>query len=218
MGFGLLFIAFTMLFVVFGYQIDPATNLGFDILPDLLAYILIYRGLKNLKPYSKGFVYARMLTIPLMGLGAVTFVSQVIAMIGAQVPSVAKYWGVLSTIVDTVDTVSIPFLFFLLVNLCMGIETLAREVELPKVVTRAKIASFLSCAYFIGKLLVGILPLPNIVQWLMGILSFVVYFVYLYLLFSCYMRIVYADEPPKQMFNPLFHLLDKSKKKDSDSK
>lgn len=218
MGFGLLFIAFTMLFVVFGYQIDPANNLGFDILPDLLAYILIYRGLKNLKPYSKGFVYARLLTIPLLGLGAVTFTCQGIALAGKGVAAVAKHWGLLSTIVNTVDTVSIPFLFFFLFYLCMGIRELAGEVELPKVVTRAKIASLLSSTYFLGKLLIGILPLPNIVHWLVGILSFVVYFVFLYLLFSCYMHIVYADEEPKQMSLPLFNLLDKSKKKDSDQK
>lgn len=205
-----------MLIVPFGFQINA--DLGFDIFPDLLAYYLVFRGLKNLKPYSKGFVYARMLTIPLMGLSAVTLIAQGIAVLGTKVTSVAKYWDLLLSAINVVDTVAIPFLFFLLFYLCNGIQELADEVELPKVVRSAKIASLLSCTYLLGKLMIGILPLPNIVHWLVSVLTYIVYFVYLYLLFSCYMRIVYADEDPKPMFNPLFNLLDKSNKKDSDSK
>lgn len=218
MGFGLLFIAFSMLFVPFGIEIDKSLGLGFDILPDLLAYLLIFRGLKNLKPYSKGFVQARLLTIPLMGLSAVTLLSQGIAFLGTRVSAVAKYWSFLAEVGNVIDTVSIPLLFFMLFYLCNGIQELAGEVELPKIVMRAKIASFLSCSFLMGKLLIGILPLPNIVHWFVGILTYIVYFIYLYLLFSCYMHIVYADEDPKPMFNPLFNLLDKSNKKDSDSK
>ena len=218
MGFGLLFIAFSMLLIPFGIEIDKALGLGFDILPDLLAYLLIFRGLKNLKPYSKGFVQARLLTIPLMGLSAVTLLSQGIALLGTKVAAVAKYRSILAEVGNVVDTVSIPFLFFMLFYLCNGIQELAGEVELPKIVMRAKIASLLSGTFLMGKLLIGILPLPNIIHWLVGILTYIVYFTYLYLLFSCYMHIVYADEDPKPMFNPLFNLLDKSNKKDSDSK
>ena len=207
-----------MLLIPFGIEIDKALGLGFDILPDLLAYLLIFRGLKNLKPYSKGFVQARLLTIPLMGLSAVTLLSQGIALLGTKVAAVAKYRSILAEVGNVVDTVSIPFLFFMLFYLCNGIQELAGEVELPKIVTRAKIASLLSGTFLMGKLLIGILPLPNIIHWLVGILTYIVYFTYLYLLFSCYMHIVYADEDPKPMFNPLFNLLDKSNKKDSDSK
>ena len=218
MGFGILFIAFTMLIFPFGFQIDQTLGLGFDIFPDLLGYFLVFRGLKNLKPYSKGFVQARLLTIPLMGLSAVTLIAQGLAFAGMQVSAIAKYWKTLQSVINVVDTVSIPFLFVMLFYLCNGIQELADEVELPKIVRRAKIASLLSSTYLLGKLMIGILPLPNIVHWLVGILTYIVYFVYLYLLFSCYMHIVYADEDPKPMFNPLFNLLDKSNKKDSDSK
>ena len=207
-----------MLLIPFGIEIDKPLGLGFDILPDLLAYLLIFRGLKNLKPYSKGFVQARLLTIPLMGLSAVTLLSQGIALLGTKVAAVAKYWSILAEVGNVVDTISIPFIFFMLFYLCNGIQELADEVELPKIVTRAKIASLLSGTFLMGKLLVGILPLPNIVHWFVGILTYIVYFTYLYLLFSCYMHIAYADEDPKPMFNPLFNLLDKSNKKDSDSK
>ncbi len=222
MGFGLLFIAFTMLIVPFGLEIDKALGLGVDIFPDLLAYLLVFRGLKNLKPYSKGFVQARLLTIPLMGISAVTLVAQGIAFVSKftdmKAAALTKLWGTLSTVCNVVDTLTIPFLFFMLFYLCNGIQELADEVELPKIVSRAKIASLLSSTFLLGKLMVGILPLPNIVHWLVSLLTYIVYFVYLYLLFSCYMHIVYADEDPKPMFNPLFNLLDKSNKKDSDSK
>ena len=218
MGFGILFIAFTMLFLPFGFQIDAELGLGFDIFPDLLAYYLVFRGLKNLKPYSKGFVQARLLTIPLMGLSVATLAAQGVAFAGTRVSALAKYWETLLSVINVVDTISIPFLFFMLYFLCTGIQELANEVVLPKIVRRAKIASLLSSTYLLGKLMIGILPLPNIVHWLVGILTYIVYFVYLYLLFSCYMHIVYADEDPKPMFNPLFNLLDKSNKKDSDSK
>ena len=218
MGFGLLFIAFTMLIFPFGFQINADLGLGFDIFPDLLAYYLVFRGLKNLKPYSKGFAQARLLTIPLMGLSAVTLCAQGIAFVGTKVSAVAKYWSILAEVGNVVDTVSIPFLFFMLYYLCTGIQELAGEVELPKIVKRAKIAAFLSSTYLIGKLCIGVLPLPAIIHWLVLLLTYVVYFTYLYLLFSCYMHIVYADEEQKKTFNPLFNLLDKSNKNDSDRK
>lgn len=218
MGFGLLFIAFSMLFVPFGFQIDPTTNLGFDVLPDLVAFLLIFRGLKNLKPYSKGFVQARYLTIPLMGLGAVTLAAQGIAFAGTKLSSLAKYWSLISSFCNIVEILTIPFLFFLLYYLCTGIQELAGEVELSKIVKRAKGAALLSSTYLIGKLCIGVLPLPAIIHWLVLLLTYIVYFTYLYLLFSCYMHIVYADEEPKNTFNPLFNLLDKSNKKDSDRK
>lgn len=218
MGFGILFIAFSMLFVPFGFQIDVDTNLGFDILPDLLAYFLIFRGLKNLQPYSKGFVRARQWTFPLMGLSAITLAAQAIAFAGKEVASIAQSLNTISTVVNTVEIVSTPFLIFMLYYLGIGIRELAGEVELPKIVARANIATFLSSTYLLGKLLIGLLPLPNLIHWLVLLLTYIVYFTYLYLLFSCYMHIVYADEEPKTIFNPLFNLLDKSNKKDSDQK
>lgn len=214
MGFGLIFVGYTML-LTWGYRIDPNLALGFDILPDLLGYYLIFRGLRGLKPYSKGFVHARLLMIPLMAAGGVTLLSQALALAGEWAGALVAYRKLLATVISVVDTVSIPLLFFLHVYLCQGIRELAAEVDLPKVVFRSKLAVIFSSVFYLGKLLGGLLPLPYALQWVIALLTYVVYFYTLFLLYSCYMHIVYADETPRQMFNPLFSLLDK-KKRDSD--
>lgn len=214
MGFGLIFVGYTML-LTWGYKIDASLALGFDILPDLLGYYLIFRGLRGLKPYSKGFVHARLLMIPLMAAGGVTLLSQALALAGEWAGALVAYRKLLATVISVVDTVSIPLLFFLHVYLCQGIRELAAEVDLPKVVFRSKLAVIFSSVFYLGKLLGGLLPLPHAVQWVIALLTYVVYFYTLFLLYSCYMHIVYADETPRQMFNPLFSLLDK-KKRDSD--
>lgn len=214
MGFGLLFVGYTML-LTWGYGIDPSLALGFDILPDILGYYLIYRGLRSLKPYSKGFVYARLLMLPLMAAGGITFLSQVLALAGKWFSPLIACRELLAAVISVVDTISIPLLFFLHIYLCQGIRELAAEVELPKVVFRSKLAVIFSSVFYLGKLLGGLLPLPYAIQWGIALLTYVVYFYTLFLLYSCYMHIVYADETPRQMFNPLFSLLDK-KKRDSD--
>ena len=215
MGFGLLFAGYTML-LVWGMAIDPSIGLGFDILPDLVAYLLFWKGLHGLRPYSKNFVYARYLTIPLLAAGGITFAAQSVALLGKFVPAIAKHWELLLTVINTVDTISVPLLLFFHAYLCLGIRELAAEVELPKIVSRTKVAIVLSSVYYFGQLLVGMVPLPGFIHMMLVLLTFIVYFYYLYMLYSCYMHIVYADEEPKEVFNPLMSLLEKMKKKDSD--
>lgn len=214
MGFGLLVIGYATM-QVWGLEIDPDLRIGFDILPDLLGYILFFKGLSGLRPYSKGFVLARFISFPLMILGGVTFAAQTVALLGTWVPEIAAHWSLMQTINAIVETVSTPLLFFFHIYLCQGICELAAEVELNKVVSRSKIAMCLSSVYYLGMLIAGIAPLPGAVMWVITLLHYIVYFYYLYLLYSCYMHIVYADEEPKEVFNPLVSLLEKIKKSDS---
>lgn len=214
MGFGLLVVGYTTM-LVWGLMIDPDIGLGFDILPDLLGYVLFFVGLRGLRPYSKGFALARIITFPMMILGGVALAAQSIALLGMWVPSIQEYWGLLQTVIEIVTTVSTPFLFFFHLYLCKGIGELAAEVELSKLVSRSKIAAFLSSIFYAGQLLAGIIQLPLVMIWYFAIMTYVVYFFYLYLLYSCYMHIVYADEEPKEVFNPLVSLLEKIKKSDS---
>lgn len=217
MGFGLLFTGYTLL-LVWGLTIDANMGLGFDILPDLLGYLLFFKGLQGLRPYSKGFAFARYLTFPLLITGSVTFAAQGVALIGKWVPAVAEHWGVLLTVINTVDTISIPLLFFFHIYLFRGIRELAAEVELPKIVFRSKLATAFAAFFYLGKLIGGLLPLPGILQWVILLLTFVVYFYTLFLLYSCYMHIVYADETPKESSHPLSRMLDKIKDPNSSSK
>ena len=217
MGFGLLVVGYATL-MTWGLKIDPDLMIGFDILPDLLGYILFFKGLSSLRPYSKGFVLARFITFPLMILGGVTFAAQAAALLGTWVPEVAAHWSLLQNLDAIVETISTPLLFFFHVYLCQGIGELAAEVELNKVVSRSKIARCLSSVFYVGKLIAGIVSLPGAVIWVITLLHYIVYFYYLYLLYSCYMHIVYADETPKEVFNPLVRVLEKMKKNDSSSK
>ncbi len=208
MGFGLLVIGYATLFT-WGLQIDPKLGLGFDILPDLVGYLLFFKGLSSLRPYSKGFVLARWVTLPLAVLGGAILAAQTVALVGTWVPAIADYWKLIKSVISVIDTVSIPLLFFFHIYLCQGIRELAAEVELPKIVNRSKIAVLLSSVYYLGRLITGIVPLPGVVHWFIAVLSFVVYFFFIYILYSCYMHIVYADETPKESSHPLSRLLDK---------
>ncbi len=211
MGFGLLVVGYATM-LVWGLAIDPSIGLGFDILPDLLGYVLFFVALGKLRPYSKGFVLARFVTLPLMLLGGVTFAAQSVAVLGLWVPSISEYWSLIQDVISIGGTVSTPLLFFFHLYLCQGIRDLATEVELPKVVTRSKIAACLSSVFYLGQLLAGILSLPLLMLWFFAIMTYAVYFYYLFLLYSCYMHIVYADETPKEASDPLTRMLSKMKK------
>lgn len=211
MGFGLLVIGYATM-LVWGLAIDPSIGLGFDILPDIVGYILFFTALGKLRPYSKGFVLARFVTLPLMLLGLASLAAQGTAMLGLWVPSLSTHWNLLQNIISIIGTVSTPFLFFFHLYLCQGIRDLAAEVELPKVVTRAKIAACMSSIFYLGQLLAGVISLPLVMLWFFAVMTYVVYFYYIFLLYSCYMHIVYADETPKEVSNPLARMLDKMKK------
>ena len=215
MGFGLLFVGYTLL-LVWGIEIDPSIGLGFDLLPDLLAYLFFWIGLRGLRPYSKNFVYARYLTLPLIALGGVSFAAQGVSLIGTWVPALSKYWKVLLTVINTVDIICIPLLLFFHTYLCFGIRELAAEVELPKIVSRTKVAVVLSSVYYFGILFTSMVAVPVFVHATLALLTYIVYFYYLYLLYSCYMHIVYADEDPKDASDPLTLLFSKMKKNNSD--
>lgn len=216
MGFGLLVIGYATM-LTWGITISQDLGLGLDILPDLLGYLLFFIGLGKLRPYSKGFVLARLISIPLMILGGATLAVQSIALCGRWVPEIVPHWELLRSVDTIIATVSTPFLFFFHLYLCKGIGELAAEVELPKLVSRSRIAVYLAAVLYLGRLLAGIVSLPFIVLWFFTVMTYVVYFYYMYLLYSCYMHIVYADEEPKEVFNPLMRLLDKIKKNTSDS-
>ncbi len=215
MGFGLIFIGYALL-ITWGLQIDAATGLGLDILPDFVGYLLIYRGLKGLRPYSKGFVLARLLTLPLMVVGGAILGIQLFALCGRWIPDIRNLYSVLGTAAEWADILSLPLLCFFHIYLCQGIRELAAEVDLPKVIFRAKVVPLLSVVYSVGRLLMGVDLLPAIGMWLLLILQFVLYFYCLVMIYSCYMHIVYADETPEEAVHPLARLLNKFKAPDSE--
>lgn len=202
MGFGLLFIGYTMMLIV-GKSINLELGLGIDVLPDLLGYILFLLGLRNLRPYSKNFTFAWWLTIPLIAIGGVIFGSELLALFGLWQSSI-------SHLLTYVKFIHYPVLIFFHIYLCLGIKDLASEVGLPKIVRRSYTAMILVILRYLTELV-----LPSVVHMTVGLIfTLIVYFTYfymLYYLYSCYARIIYADEEPKSMPNPLMDLLEKRK-------
>lgn len=207
MGFGLLFIGYTFMLTV-GMQINPDLSLiwGLDALPDVIGYILFLFGLRNLRPYSKNFVFAWWLTIPLIAIGAV--------ILGAELISLAGFWqteidGLLSLILN----IHYPVLIIFHIYLCLGIKDLASEVGLPKIVRRSYTAMLLVVLRYLMEMVMPRATAYPLIAMIYALVPYIVYFYMLYFLYSCYARIIYADEEPKSFPNPLMKLLEKKQSK-----
>lgn len=205
MGFGLLFAGYTMMLVI-GPSINAELGLGLDAFPDVLGYVLFLLGLRNLRPYSKNFVFAWWLTIPLIAIGAVIFGAELIAYFGLWQTSIAS-------LLSYIDFIHYPLLVFFHIYLCLGIKELANEVGLPKIVRRSYTAMLLTTLYYLFRMLLPATTTYPIIALIALLLPFITYFYMLYYLFSCYARIIYADEEQKSLPNPLMTLLEKKKNK-----
>lgn len=204
MGFGLLFIGYTLMLTI-GMQIDPSLGLGLDALPDVLGYILFLLGLRNLRPYSKNFVFAWWLTIPLIAVGAVIFGSELIALAG--------FWQrPIAILLSYIDYIHCPLLVFFNIYLCMGIKELASEVGLPKIVKRSFTAMILTTLRYLAQMILPESTTSPIIASIVILLPVITCFYMLYYLYCCYARIIYADEEQKSIPNPLMMLLEKKNK------
>lgn len=205
MGFGLLFVGYLLMLTV-GMQINTELGLGIDILPDVLGYILFLLGLRKLRPYSKNFTFAWWLTIPLIAIGGVIFGSELIALFGF-------FQRPIAILLSYVNYIHYPLLVFFHLYLCLGIKELANEVGLPKIVKRSYSAMILTTVCYLMQM---VLPaqLPPAVAITALLIIYFSFFYMLYYLYSCYARIVYADEEPKPLIpNPLMKLIEKSQNK-----
>lgn len=205
MGFGLLFLGYTLLLTI-GKQINVELGLGIDVLPDVIGYILFLLGLRNLRPYSKNFTFAWYLTIPLIAIGGVILGSELIALLG--------FWQrPIAILLSYLDYIHYPLLIFFHVYLCLGIKELANEVGLPKIVKRSYTAMILSTLCYLIRLLLPAQVMPQLAMIALLVI-YLTYFYMLYYLYSCYARIVYADEEPKPLIpNPLMKMLEKKQNK-----
>lgn len=205
MGFGLLFLGYTLMLTI-GKQINVELGLGIDVLPDVVGYILFLLGLRKLRPYSKNFTFAWYLTIPLIAVGAVIFGAELLALFGL-------WHRPIAILLSYIDYLHYPLLVFFHIYLCLGIKELANEVGLPKIVKRSYTAMLLSTLCYMTQMLLPAQVAPQLAM----IALLVIYFAFLYMLYylySCYARIIYADEEPKPLIpNPLMNLLENRKNK-----
>lgn len=181
MGFGLLFIGYMF---TLDYSLQKVV---FDLLPDVLGYLIMFSAMCKLAPYNKGFGYAKVLLLPLIALGGVTAAFEVAGVIGYTPGSI------IVDIVKTCSMLSKFFMFAYTVALTMGIRDIARETDLPKVVFRAIRNMAMSSLYYVAYIAFDFMPISGAKAQMVNaiIYSFgvIVILLNLLLIFSCYMRI-----------------------------
>ena len=142
MGFGLLFIGyFFMLSLPVG---------GIDLLPDFIGCLIMLAGLSCLVshcPGNRGFQYARFTLYPLTVLSIAILGCQLAASSGMLSDSLKSYLYTPLTVVYTIAIGVFHALLFI------GIYTLSREVELPKLANRSRRMLALTALYYICELL-----------------------------------------------------------------
>ena len=222
MGFGFLLYGYLML-IDYGMKIGSTSNIGIDIFPDILGYILFFIALRTLSRHALGFSRAKGICIPLIVLGSITFLGQLLALFGVG----SKY--VLSVLTYT-EYLKYPLLLFFHIGILDGIHSLALDVDLPKLSLRAQWGKLLSVLYYVlGICLIifeVVFPTPTgkaaAVYSAIGIgfqILFYVMFIYVFtVIFSSYRQICYEgdEQMDSPSNNPLNKLYEKYKKGKSD--
>ena len=181
MGFGLLFIGYI-------FSIDYSLqSITFDLLPDVIGYLIMFSAMCKLAPYNKGFGYAKLLLLPLIALGGVAVAFEVAGALG-YTPS-----AVIFDIVKMCSVLSKFFAFAYTVSLTIGIRDIARETDLKNVSFRAIRNMAISVFYYLAYIALDLMPrsgaeaqMVNAIVYAFGV---IVIFLNLILIFSCYMRI-----------------------------
>lgn len=181
MGFGLLFIGYIF---TLDYSLQ---NVTFDLLPDIIGYLIMFSAMCKLAPYNKGFGYAKLLLLPLIALGGVTVTFEVAGIMGYTPGSV------ILDIVNMCGMLSKFFMFAYTVALTVGIRDIARETDLKKVSFRAIRNMAVAVFYYLAYIAVDLLPISGAeaqsVHLIVYAFGVIVITLNLILIFSCYMRI-----------------------------
>ena len=213
MGFGLLFYGFLMM-VEIAVRTQVGSAIGIDIFPDLAGYLLMLAAACRLDGYAKGFTYFRKCLYPLIILGTVSFAVGLVSITG-------YYLTLLEIVADAVKFLSLLLQGVAFFFLFAGVVSLAREVELPGIATRARYTMVIGTVYYLFQFVLSLLyELPlGISQATLapfGFSSMVIFLVFIILgevvLFNCYRYICYEGEEtirPGEVENPLAKFLNK---------
>lgn len=155
--------------LLFQFRIEIS---GFDVLPDILGYYLIYRGLKTVSNGNKYFQLANRMIIPLMVLSLVNLYN------------FEKAPEVISSLIFPLDVLKIVVFainMFLIYNICKGSAVVAVSIN-DNSLKRNIIQRLYLYLVFSGLLCVisimSLLPIAGIDSSLQGILN-IAYFAYL---------------------------------------
>ncbi len=215
MGFGYLLYGFLMMLEV-GIPTSYEFALAIDIFPNLAGYLLMLTAARRLSPYAEGFARFRQALYPLLVLGGAEYIVGILSI----------FWesAVLAAVSEGIICISLvlqPLAFFFLFS---GIVSLAGEVGLPKIVSRARFSSTLGLTYYLLQLLLTIasdlsLSIPagilNPLHWIL-LLLWIIFLIFSEVtIFGCYMYICYEGEEnvnAKGVLNPFEKLVARIKK------
>lgn len=191
MGFGLLFIGY------FFYL--PLSYNGFDLLPDIIGVLIMFSALRRLSFYCPGNRFFRLAKVILVPMGALS-----VGMFGCQAASVS---GALSETLDKWLYTPLTLVYIIAIGvyhafLLLGVYTLSKSVELPKLAARAVRVLSLTAVYYLLQLLSStgllsrladmtsqpnvLLTYANAAVYLVGVIWMLLVWA---LIYTCYMKI-----------------------------
>jgi hypothetical protein len=216
MGFGLLLFGYLMLTdVEVGVSIEH--QIGFDVLPNVIGFIIMFFALKQLKSFYSAFRRAQISLIPLIAVSGVYLGIEVFSLFGYALSTV-------STVLNCMSIVeNLLLLIFHLLLLSTATE-LAREVDLMPLATSLKKANVVSAVYYSMAFLTLLLfpfisgikviaPFVNLALYLTLFLKFGSFIYNFITLYRCYMYIGYEGETTLDYYkHPFQKLIEKLKK------
>ncbi len=182
MGFGPLFLGYLFIFS-FSYR-------GFDILPDVIGFLIMYFGLRKLSEYGYGFNNLKKYMYFLFPASLITFVLQILSLIGHKNDLLTEIW----------NCVYIPLMLVFNLMLLVSIKNIATDLDLKVIRVRALRNLVVTVIYYVLTLFFSIptsfiSSLTNILieKYAMGFVMYILGYVWLFLntilIFSCYMYI-----------------------------
>ena len=147
MGFGVMF---------FGVFFFASANVnGFDVLPDLVGYVLILYGIKCASKYCKNFSTARIAGFVGLAASVAVFLAQGIELLGSVIPT-----SVLRVIETANASVKIVFIMILL----FAIFGLAKETGAEKTQRRSLMALIVVPVFWLANIVGGVVNYIGVVS------------------------------------------------------
>ena len=191
MGFGLLFIGY------FFYL--PLSYKGFDMLPDIIGVLIMLSAFGRLVRYCpdvRFFRYARITLFPLAAMSIGRLVCQA-ALVSGKLSETLDKWLYTPLTYVYIAAIGVYHVFMLL-----GINSLSKTVELPKLAARSVRVLSLTAVYYLAQVLssVGVFgkiaemtAKPNVLLTYINAAIYLIGLVWMLLvwtlIYSCYMKI-----------------------------
>lgn len=211
MGFGLLFFGFMMM-LDSGWTISG--DIGFDIFPDILGYICMYKAMKHLRKSSRDLNIFAWITLGLSVLGGALLIGQITAAVMRFVyPAGLEGAGLFIMICGYIKN---PIMLVAVLYLTGGLKDVANSVGLYPLAKKTTVVSTVSVLYYLIQSVftitsVGNIPVPSIIFFATALLFYVQLFLILSLIFSYYRQIGYEGEDTAVKEHPLEKLRKKLK-------